>query len=109
MSTITVTFVQSDGVEQVLDNAEVGKSLMEAGRDNGVLGIFADCGGCCDCGTCHVHVDEAWRERVGPPNDVEVDTMNLVENLQEGVSRLSCQIELRPDLDGLRVTVATSA
>jgi len=108
MSTITVTFIQADGVERVLENAEVCKSLMEAGRDNGVLGILADCGGCCDCGTCHVHVDEAWRELVGPPNDVEVDTMNLVENLQEGVSRLSCQIELRQDLDGLRVTVATS-
>lgn len=107
MSTIEVTFVQKDGEEKVLA-AEVGKSLMEAGRDNGVDGILADCGGCCDCGTCHVYVDEAWREAVGPPNEIEVDTMDLmVANGIEGTSRLSCQIEVRPELDGLKVTVAT--
>jgi 2Fe-2S ferredoxin len=108
MSTIAVTFVQKDGVERVFDGAEVGKTLMEIGRDNGVEGIYADCGGCCDCGTCHVYVDEQWRERVGPPNDVERVTMGLVANVEDGVSRLSCQIKLRDELDGLRVTVATS-
>lgn len=108
MGSITVIFVQADGVERVLENAETGKSLMEAGRDNGVAGILADCGGCCDCGTCHVYVDEAWRDTVGPPNDIELDTMFLVENFKEDESRLSCQIELRPELDGLRVKVATS-
>lgn len=107
MGTITVTFVQADGQERVLDNAETGKSLMEAGRDNGVAGILADCGGCCDCGTCHVHIDEEWRDVVGPPNDIETDTLFLAENVEDDKSRLSCQIELRPELDGLRVTVAT--
>lgn len=110
MGTVTVTFVQADGVERVLENAETGKTLMEAGRDNGVDGILADCGGCCDCGTCHVYVEEAWRDLVGPPNDIEQETMDLmVANLEEGKSRLSCQIELRPELDGLRVMVATGA
>jgi ferredoxin, 2Fe-2S len=109
MSTLTVTFVQADGVERVLHTAQTGQTLMEVGRDNGVAGIFADCGGGCDCGTCHVFVDAKWRDLVGPPNDIERGTMDLmVANAEEGRSRLSCQIELGPELDGLRVTVATA-
>ena len=109
MTTITVTFVEKDGQEKVL-KGEIGQKLMEVGRDNGVVGILADCGGCCDCGTCHVYVDEGWREAVGPPNGIEVGTLDLmVPNLIEGASRLSCQVELTPELDGLRVTVATES
>jgi ferredoxin, 2Fe-2S len=108
MSTITVTFVQKDGVERMLEDTSCGQSLMEAGRDNAVVGIYADCGGCCDCGTCHVFVDEAWRERVGPPNDLESGILDLmVLNAEEGISRLACQVRLEPELDGLRVKVAT--
>lgn len=108
MTTITVTFVQPDGTQRVLEGVETGQTLMEAGRDNGVEGIYADCGGCCDCGTCHVYVDDQWCDVVGPPNDIERDTMDLmVMNAQQGKSRLSCQIEIRPELDGLTVIVAT--
>jgi 2Fe-2S ferredoxin len=106
MSTLTVTFVQEDGAERVLRDVWAGQTLMEAGRDHDVAGILADCGGCCDCGTCHVYIDEPWREIVGAPDDVELGTMELVANVKEGKSRLSCQIELRPELDGLRVAVA---
>lgn len=109
MTTITVTFVQADGVERVLEGAFEEKTLMEVGRDNAVAGIVADCGGCCDCGTCHVYVDSQWWDSVGPPDDIENGTLDLMaENAEEGRSRLSCQIKLRPELDGLRVTVATS-
>lgn len=109
MKTLTVTFIQADGTERVLESVPAGKTLMEVGRDSGVEGIIADCGGCCDCGTCHVYVDEQWRDIVGPPDDIESGTLDLmVENAEEGRSRLSCQIKLRPELDGLRVTVATS-
>lgn len=109
MSALTVTFVQADGVERVVDNAKTGQKLMEVGRDNSVDGIIAECGGCCDCGTCHVYIDEQWRDAVGPPNDIEVQTMDLmVPNFDQDKSRLSCQVELHPELDGLRVTVATS-
>lgn len=109
MSTVTVTFVDSGGVERVLEGIPVGRTLMEAGRDNGVAGILADCGGACDCGTCHVFIAPEWRKAVGPPNDIEVDTMDLmVPNAVEGQSRLSCQVRLVPELDGLKVTVATS-
>lgn len=109
MTTITVTFVQLDGVERVFENAKTGQTLMELGRDNGVEGILADCGGACDCGTCHVYVDEKWRAVVGPPNDIEAGTLDLmVPNFETEKSRLSCQVKLGPELDGLRVTVATS-
>lgn len=107
MSTLTVTFVQADGLERQLE-AKPGQSLMEVGRDNGVAGILADCGGGCDCGTCHVFIDEKWRDLVGPPNDIEVGTLDLmVPNAVEGQSRLSCQVKLTPELNGLKVTVAT--
>jgi len=109
MSTITITFVQHDGAERVLAGIEARGTLMEAARDNGVAGILADCGGACDCGTCHVHIDPSWVGKVGMPNDLENDTLDLmVQNRIEGRSRLSCQVALTPEFDGLRVTVATS-
>ncbi|HMO68562.1 MAG TPA: 2Fe-2S iron-sulfur cluster-binding protein [Novosphingobium sp.] len=109
MSTITVSMIDTDGVEQVLSGLPSGGSLMAAARDAGVKGILADCGGGCDCGTCHVLVDPDWIARVGAPNELEAGTLDLmVPDHVEGRSRLSCQIELTPQLDGLRVVVATS-
>ena len=61
-----ITFIQHDGAEQTLD-IETGQSVMQAAMSNGVSGIIADCGGSCSCATCHVYVDEAWRNRVPPP------------------------------------------
>lgn len=101
--------MQPDGVERVLEDARTGQTLMEVAREAGVEGILAECGGCCDCGTCHVYVDKDWYGLVGPPDDIELGTLDLmVENMEEGRSRLSCQIKLRPELDGLKVKVATS-
>lgn len=109
MSIISVTFVQKDGSERLLAGIPATGTLMEAGRAVGVDGILADCGGACDCGTCHVYVAPEWTERVGPPNDIETDTLDLmVQNFEPGRSRLSCQIKLSSELDGLRVTVATT-
>lgn len=110
MSGITVTFVQANGAERTLNNLQPGSTLMEAGRDNGVEGILADCGGCCDCGTCHVYMDEEWYARTGGANVLEEDTLNLmVPNLLVGASRLACQVTLSDELDGLKVRVATDA
>lgn len=105
MGKITVSFKQVDGEVKTLE-VDTDMTLMEAGRDNGVEGIYADCGGCCDCGTCHVYIDEAWREKVGGPNDNEDYTMGLVANLEPEKSRLACQIKLSDALDGLKVEVA---
>jgi ferredoxin, 2Fe-2S len=105
MSSINVTFVQTDGVERQVD-AEPGESLMEVAKANGVEGILGDCGGGCACATCHVYVDPQWLDVVGPPDDIEEMTLDMVSDVHRSNSRLSCQIRVRPELDGLRVTVA---
>lgn len=107
MSTIRVTCVQADGVVRVLDDIEPGQSLMEVARARGVVGILGDCGGTCACATCHVHVDPQWLAVVGGPDDIEDALLDMVEN-RTANSRLSCQIKLRPELDGLKVTVGQS-
>jgi 2Fe-2S ferredoxin len=106
MGSITVTFVQVDGVEKQVANIAAGEPLMQAARANGVEGILGDCGGGCACATCHVYVDEQWLAKVGPPDDVESGALDMVSDVQQNNSRLSCQIVARPELDGLRVTVA---
>jgi 2Fe-2S ferredoxin len=101
----TITFIDANGAERVIENAPEGHSLMEVARANGVEGIPGDCGGSCACATCHVYVDAAWRDRVGKPDEVETMTLDMVGNLRPE-SRLSCQIKVRADLDGLKLTVA---
>lgn len=106
MSTVTVTLVQVDGQEVTIEDAPVGESLMEVARSRGVEGILGDCGGGCACATCHVYVDAAWEEVVGKPDEIEEMTLDMVAHVMEDNSRLSCQIEIAPELDGLRVNVA---
>ena len=85
--------------------AAVGTPLMEALRERG--DVEAICGGSAACATCHVHVDEEWIERAGPAGP---DEMNLLEYSLERrpTSRLSCQLQVREDLDGLIVRIAAS-
>ena len=108
MSTIKVTFVQLDGVERTIENAATGQSLMTLAKSNNIDGILADCGGGCACATCHVYVDDKWLGVVGPADSIELSTLDMVSDLQRSSSRLSCQVMLRPDMDGLRVSVAPS-
>lgn len=106
MGSITVTFVQVDGAEKTVADIELGESLMQVARANGVEGILGDCGGGCACATCHVYVDAQWQAVVGPPDDVESGALDMVSDVQRSNSRLSCQIVASPELDGLKVTVA---
>ena len=106
MKTLKVTFVQADDTVRALDNAEPGRSLMEVARANDVVGIPADCGGSCACATCHVYIDPQWVAAVGPPDGIEEGLLEMVAGAHPGRSRLSCQIMLRPELDGLKVKVA---
>ncbi len=99
-----LTIVTRDGAERTVE-ARIDWSVMENIRDNGVDEVLALCGGCCCCATCHVHVDEAWREKVGPPSEDESDLLDTSDHKSEA-SRLSCQILYTAELDGLRVTVA---
>jgi len=84
-----------------------GWRVMEVIRDWG-LNIKAECGGALSCATCHVYVDGAWTERVGAPGDEEEDMLDTVGDVRPN-SRLSCQILLSDELDGLAVTLAASA
>jgi 2Fe-2S ferredoxin len=93
------------GVEHVLEGTE-GWTVMEALRDAG-LPITAECGGACACATCHVYVDEAWREKTGTASAMEESMLDFAENVQEN-SRLSCQIKVTDALDGLVVRLPES-
>ncbi len=106
---IKVTFVQPDGTVRTIEGATPGKSLMEVAKTNGIEGIYADCGGGCACATCHVYVDPEWMGAVGQPDDIESATLDLAADVLKPNSRLSCQIVVRDELDGLKVTVAPSS
>ena len=94
-----IKFISHDGVEQDVHVAS-GTSVMHAAVDNGVSGILADCGGACSCATCHCYVDEAWQEKAGQADEVEAQMLDFVMDPQEN-SRLSCQIVVSDDLDGI--------
>jgi ferredoxin, 2Fe-2S len=97
-----VVYVDASGDERVVD-AAVGESVMRAAVKNGIAGIVGECGGNASCATCHVWVREDFQQRVGPPHDLEDDLLDLAVSERREGSRLSCQIELHPDLDGLTV------
>jgi 2Fe-2S ferredoxin len=108
VGSLKVVFVQTDGVEKVIEDAEPGQTLLTIARANAVSGILGDCGGCCSCATCHVYVDPQWQGAVGARDEVESSTLEMAEDLVREGSRLCCQIQLRPELSGLRVSVAPS-
>ena len=94
------------GTEHELEGLD-GWRTMEVNRDWG-LNIKAECGGACSCATCHVYVDEPWFGQLPPPSDDEEDLLYSTLDKKPN-SRLSCQILLNEDLDGMRVTLAPSA
>jgi 2Fe-2S ferredoxin len=96
--------VGRDGTERIV-RGKTGWSVMENIRDAGFDELLALCGGCCSCATCHVLVDEDWAGRLKPMGPDEDDLLDSSSHRGEA-SRLSCQIEFAPELDGLRVTIA---
>lgn len=103
---LSVTFIDHEGESQTVKVRE-GCSVMEAARNGGVAGINAECGGLCACATCHVYVDSAWTEAVGPAGQDETDMLEFSAGLKEN-SRLSCQIKMNALLDGLVVHTPVS-
>lgn len=96
-----ITFIDPDGTERTIE-AETGATVMEAAVNNDVPGILATCGGSCSCATCHVYVAPDWFERLGPLSLEELDMLDTAHDLEPN-SRLSCQIMVTPDIDGLVV------
>lgn len=99
-----LTVVLRDGTERTIEG-RAGYNVMEVIREAGIDELLALCGGCCSCATCHVQVDEAWLDRLPPVSGDEDDLLDSSSH-RDGSSRLSCQILLTADLDGMRVTVA---
>jgi ferredoxin, 2Fe-2S len=97
-----ITYIDAAGVARTVDG-EVGSTVMETAIKNGMPGIEAECGGACACSTCHVYVDEAWREKTGEPSPMEEDMLDFAFEVKPS-SRLSCQIKVTEALDGLVVT-----
>ncbi len=97
-----ITYVEHNGKEHVVEVAN-GLTVMEGARDNNIPGIEADCGGACACSTCHVYVDEAWVEKLPAKDDMEEDMLDFAYQPDPATSRLTCQLKITDDLDGLRV------
>jgi 2Fe-2S ferredoxin len=98
-----ITFIQPDGSAETVE-AEPGMTVMETAKKAMIDGIEAECGGACACATCHVYVEESWREKVGPPSAMEEDMLDFAFEVKPS-SRLSCQIKVTEELDGLVVRV----
>lgn len=101
---LKITFIDPDGAVHTVE-AEIGSTVMETAMKNEVPGIIAACGGSCACATCHVHVDQAWMGKVGKRSLEEEDMLDTAIDAGP-TSRLSCQIKVVEELDGLKVTVA---
>src|SRR5436189_4965345 len=95
------TYIEHNGTDHTIED-EIGSTVMEAAIQNGISGIEAECGGACACATCHVYVDEAWQEKTGEPSPMEEDMLDFAFDVRP-TSRLSCQMKVREDLDGLVV------
>ena len=96
-----LTYIAHDGTRFDVV-AENGSTVMENAIRNSVPGIEAECGGACACATCHVYVDEAFMPLVGEPEPMEEDMLDFAFDVRP-TSRLSCQIRVRDNLDGLIV------
>lgn len=96
-----VTFIDHEGTSRDVD-AKAGTSIMEAAVQNMIPGIDADCGGACACATCHVYIAEEWLSKLKDKDDMEESMLDFAENVENN-SRLSCQILVSDELDGIIV------
>jgi len=86
-------------------NVDLGSTVMEGAIDNNVPGVVAECGGACACATCHVYVEDSWLAMLAPVSEMEDAMLDSALSRQPN-SRLSCQIEVADEIDGLIVHVA---
>lgn len=101
-----IHFMLPDGTVKSVQGTS-GTPLMFLAKENGIEQILAECGGCCSCATCHVHVDPEWISRLPSMSDDEMDMLEFAEDVDES-SRLSCQVIITDELDGLVVRVPES-
>lgn len=101
---IKLTYQLSDGSSQEIE-ASVGDNLMQVATDHGITGILGRCGGYCNCGTCHLYVDERWAGLLPDPSSEEDALLSESAAERQSTSRLGCQVKLTEALDGVVVTV----
>ena len=101
-----ITYIEHSGTEHTVD-VEPGLSVMQGAVNKGLPGIIGDCGGVMSCATCHVYVDPAWTDRVNQKSEMEEEMLEEVCDPQEN-SRLSCQINVSDELEGLIVRMPAS-
>ena len=97
-----ITYKDKDGNSKTIE-VENGLSVMEGAIQNDIPGIDADCGGAMACATCHVYVEEKWFNKLPKVEDAEVDMIDMAYEPKKN-SRLSCQLIVTDELDGLIVT-----
>ncbi|HVT50681.1 MAG TPA: 2Fe-2S iron-sulfur cluster-binding protein [Dongiaceae bacterium] len=95
-----VTWVLKDD-KRITADVPVGHSLMEAAVANNVPNVIGECGGCLSCATCHVYVDPEWIEKTGKVSELEDEMLEITVAERKPMSRLSCQIQSAPELDGI--------
>ena len=103
---VKITYIEWNGEQRTVEG-KLDQSVMEAAVKNAVPGIAADCGGNCACGTCRVYVDQAWRSRTGEPRELEQAMLEYTNDQTPNV-RLSCQMKITQELDGLVVRMPKS-
>ena len=101
-ATVTVTYISHSGASRAVA-VPIDNSVMEGAINNNVEGIVAECGGSCMCATCHVYVDEAFLGKLAPIAENEEEMLNNTASPRLANSRLSCQIKVTGELDGLIV------
>ena len=99
-----ITYVEHDGTRHILQVPE-GQTVMEGARNNNLAGIPADCGGACACSTCHVYVETGWFEKLPAIDAMEEDMLDFAWQPDASRSRLTCQIKVTDELDGLVVHI----
>ncbi|MDO5758636.1 MAG: 2Fe-2S iron-sulfur cluster-binding protein [Rhodobacterales bacterium] len=97
-----ITYIEHNGTRHEVEVPN-GLTVMEGARDNNIPGIDADCGGACACSTCHVYVDPAWVDKLTPKDDMEEDMLDFAFEPDPVRSRLTCQLKVTDELDGLVV------
>lgn len=102
----TIHFVQNNGTNQAVP-ADIGQSVMQAALNAGVPGILGDCGGSCSCATCHGYVDALWSDKVPPAESYEMDMLSCALDVLPN-SRLTCQLTVTAELDGLVIALPPS-
>lgn len=99
---VDVHIQHPDGSSRDLEGRE-GESIMQLATRHAIPGIIGECGGEMSCATCHVHVDAQWRSKLRSPSEDETDLVEMSDDYTED-SRLSCQIKLRPEINGIVVS-----